>query len=115
MDLIAYNEYLTFEKFLLFEGKSRHPQWKKVRDYWLLNNPNCAACGTIENCCPHHIKPYWKFPELELDEKNLITLCNKNNCHFYLGHLLNWRAWNENIIQDAFYISNRIKNKVIYD
>lgn len=39
----------------------------------------CQICGTKENLCVHHIKPYAKYPKLATNVNNGITLCKK--CH----------------------------------
>jgi hypothetical protein len=53
----------------------------------------------------HHIKPFHLHPELELEPKNLITLCeNKSdgvNCHLLFGHLGSFRSFNVRVISDA--------------
>lgn len=78
----------------------RSPSWRKVRAEYLKNNPECAACGRTEDLEVHHIIPYHKNPDLELETSNLITLCGKY-CHFVFGHFMNWKSWNENVIKDA--------------
>ena len=40
--------------------------------------------------------------ELELDERNLITLCEAGeNHHFVVGHLGDWRSYNPEVRGDA--------------
>ena len=43
------------------------------------DNYTCQICGTTENLCVHHIKPYAKYPKLATTVSNGITLCKK--CH----------------------------------
>lgn len=78
---------------------ARASQWKKEKDAWLIDNGWCRACGTNKFLTVHHKKPYWKWPELELDKSNFITLCETptHNCHFIFGHLLNWKSWNDEV------------------
>ncbi len=78
----------------------RSSQWRKVRAEHIKNNPTCAACGREEGLEVHHIVPYHIAPEKELDPTNLITLCGKY-CHFVFGHFMDWKSWNENVIQDC--------------
>jgi 5-methylcytosine-specific restriction endonuclease McrA len=40
---------------------------------------NCRACHCKENLTVHHLKRKSRYPELEFDPNNLITLCRK--CH----------------------------------
>lgn len=70
----------------------RSSKWSTVRNQFVAAHPVCEACGTSENLNVHHIKPFHNHPELELDLKNLITLCSgsyangRYNCHFKIGH-----------------------------
>ncbi|NBW12214.1 MAG: hypothetical protein EBR82_29705 [Caulobacteraceae bacterium] len=38
----------------------------------------------------HHIHPYHKRPELELDDGNLITMCR--DCHLSVAHAYDWKS-----------------------
>lgn len=78
----------------------RSHKWKKVRKEHLIHNPNCAACGRTDNLEVHHIEPYHINPDRELDPTNLITLCD-NYCHFVFGHLMDYKSWNKNIVEDC--------------
>lgn len=86
--------------FKFLDNFGRSASWKTVRDTYLKNNPYCAACGRKDNLEVHHIIPYQIDPSKELDPNNLITLCGKY-CHFVFGHFMNWKSWNENVIQDS--------------
>ncbi len=83
--------------------KLRSPRWDEVRKIHLRKFPTCAACGCVTNLQVHHIKPFHLYPELELDEMNLITLCETKTfkCHFKIGHLSNWKKENPNVVMDA--------------
>lgn len=76
----------------------RSSEWGGVRDAFLEQHPKCACCEGTKNLRVHHIQPFHLFPELELTESNLITLCEDKrygiNCHLLLGHLGNWSRWN---------------------
>jgi 5-methylcytosine-specific restriction protein A len=83
--------------------KRRSPHWKGVRSKYLRANPTCSACDGVDRLEVHHIIPFHVFPELELDETNLITLCESrdSNCHLRVGHLGSWRKWNADVRADA--------------
>lgn len=51
----------------------------------------CEACGTRREIEVHHIRPVHLFPELELDARNLLTLCATH--HRELGHGGDCWAW----------------------
>jgi hypothetical protein len=83
----------------------RSPLWSKTRKEHLKNNPRCAVCEGDIKINVHHIKPYHLHPELELNQDNLITLCecysHGINCHLLIGHLGNFKNCNPNVIEDA--------------
>jgi hypothetical protein len=48
------------------------------------------------------MKPFHLHPELELDPKNLITLCmSRKECHLQIGHGDDFKAYNPNVETDA--------------
>ncbi len=96
----------TFQALTVRSGK-----WRTVRRTHLEKNPACAACGTTKQLIVHHCKPVYLNPERELDFENLITLCEKNNCHFAFGHFYNWNSFNENVREDAANWLLKIKNR----
>jgi len=80
----------------------RSSHWPTVEKHFREGHSTCAACGSKKRLNVHHIRPFHMFPELELDPTNLITLCmSTTECHFRLGHLSNWHAYNGNIREDA--------------
>jgi len=82
--------------------KRRSSNWSEVRDKFLSLNPRCAACGGTEKLQVHHIVPFHVNETLELDEKNLITLCmGKDECHLSIGHGDLWRCYNPYVKEDA--------------
>ncbi|SRR6266566_6559488 len=95
----------------------RSPHWPAVRETHLKREPNCTACGGKDNIEVHHIHPFHLWPELELVETNLITLCEhpSHNCHFIFGHLLSWLSYNLTVQFDAaaylLKLSHRPKGK----
>lgn len=92
-------------KKLKEQGKKRSGSWPRVRRDFLKKNPRCVVCGGNKKLEAHHILPFHSHPELELDENNLITLCeNKKEgifCHLFVGHLGSFRSYNVQVIQDA--------------
>lgn len=93
--------------------EARSSQWPKVRAEHLKRFPTCAACGTRENLNVHHIDPVHRNPALELDSRNLVTLCESpaRNCHLCFGHLLNWKSWNVMVRVDAEWFLRKIRNR----
>lgn len=98
-----------------FTGRSG--LWKHVRDEHIRREPACAACGRTKNLEVHHIRPYSKYPELELDDGidgtgrdgNLITLC-ADPCHLVFGHLLHFGSrHNLSVREDADRYLSRIR------
>ncbi len=86
-------------------GGLRSSQWPKARKEFLMKNPNCAVCnGTVKNEI-HHVLPFAKFPNLELEPRNFITLCESKKkgvtCHQFFGHLGNYKDYNLDVREDA--------------
>lgn len=88
----------------------RSPKWSSVRKQHLLKQPQCQACGKTHKLEVHHIIPVHLDPSKELDLDNLITLCD-NNCHLTFGHLMDYKSWNKDVIQDVANFYNKVKNK----
>lgn len=86
----------------------RSGAWRHVRQKHLEREPVCAACGRDDDLEVHHIKPYHKHPELELDDGNLITLC-ADPCHLVHGHLLSWKRANPLVREDAARYRERMR------
>lgn len=93
-----------------FRYGARSSQWPKVRAEHIKNNPNCAACGRSKKVEVHHIQPYHLRPDLELSFDNLITLCD-DPCHFVFGHLMNYKSWNINVVQDCKIYFEKIRQR----
>lgn len=97
--------------FALFGGVPRSPQWPKVRNDFIKKNPKCAVCGGTKDLNVHHKKPYHLHPELELDETNLITLCNYSVHHLWFGHLGNFQSYNVDVETDSATMLTKITNR----
>jgi 5-methylcytosine-specific restriction enzyme A len=96
-------------------GAMRSPKWEGVRKKFLAKNPVCAACGETKSLEVHHIKPFHLHPEFELDETNLITLCevasNGVVCHMNVGHNGDYKSWNVDVVVDAKRMLYRVQNR----
>jgi 5-methylcytosine-specific restriction endonuclease McrA len=88
---------------------TRNAKWPKVRKLFLKLNARCAVCGGRKRLEAHHVKPFQWYPELELDESNLITLCAAH--HLLLGHLGHWTSYNERIVEDAAAWAEKIRER----
>ncbi len=86
---------------MIFLGVPRSPHWDACRHDHLRIEPACAITGIDDpkRLNVHHIEPYYKAPEKELDQSNLITLAEKPwNIHYLIGHGgLSWLDWNPHI------------------
>jgi 5-methylcytosine-specific restriction protein A len=102
--------------FRFFNNFGRSSQWKRVRANHLIKFPYCAACGRQDDLEVHHIIPYQVDASKELDPDNLITLCGKY-CHFIFGHLMDWKSWNPNILEDSknYIMAKENKPQLIKD
>jgi 5-methylcytosine-specific restriction protein A len=86
----------------------RSGRWPTVRAEHLRREPCCAACGRDKGVEVHHIQPYSRRPDLELDPDNLISLC-RDPCHFVFGHMLHWSRCNPHVRDDAYRYRCRLK------
>jgi 5-methylcytosine-specific restriction protein A len=109
-------------KHLIDAAQGKHPfkatrsgHWPAVRKQHLELHPACEMCGGSEKLEVHHIRPFHLHPDLELDPKNLVTLCEAKrsgaNCHLLFGHLGNFRSWNVEVIKNAREWAEKIKNR----
>ena len=87
---------LRFEPAL---GLRRSGKWPAVRAAHLKREPCCQLCGTTDNVEVHHIQPVHLFPELELGESNMLSLCRPH--HFLFGHYLLWSSYNPQCREDC--------------
>jgi 5-methylcytosine-specific restriction protein A len=93
-------------------GARRSPKWPALRRHF-LKGKRCAVCGGTKKLEAHHIVPFHVEPRLELDERNLIPLCEGNgvNCHLLFGHLGDFRCTNKNVCTDATVWAVRISER----
>ncbi len=113
---------LTIISHLIGVAQGKHPMsakrsdhWPKVRAEHLKTEPVCVVCGGSEHLEVHHIHPFHLHPELELNQNNLVTLCEAGhggvNCHLHYGHLGNFKSFNVDVVADAAEWSAKIKNR----
>ena len=84
-------------------GVPRSTKWPAVRRR-ILKGAQCAACGSRQKLRAHHVISVSEAPERELDETNIIVLCESNldhNCHLTIGHNGEWQTTNPNAREDA--------------
>lgn len=96
-------------------GTSRSGQWPTVRKKHLTEHPRCEVCGGTTKLEVHHVRPFHLHPDLELDQGNLITLCEANhggaNCHLLFGHLGNFKSFNVDVHEDAAHWAEKIASR----
>lgn len=86
-------------------GKKRSQEWPKARKAYLKIHPKCFVCLGTDKLNVHHKQPFHLNPELELDPKNFITLCETKkkgiNCHLAFGHLGSFKSFNKDVVEDT--------------
>lgn len=103
------NHPLYIEDRSLITSKNRqdprYKKWRKSvfkRDYW-----TCVCCGYKgDNINAHHLKSFNRFPELQFEISNGITLCI--NCHKEFHNLYGTRKFTS----DDFYEFLKEKKEV---
>ena len=82
----------------------RSPKWDEVEKAFRAKNPKCVACGEGEKLNVHHMYPFHYVvlcgrPDLELDPRNLLTLCTREDLehHLLLGHLDDYESYNPQV------------------
>ena len=93
---------------------SRSPEWPRVQKEHLKMEPHCACCkpgtNTSASLQVHHKFPFHYCvalgrPDLELDQRNLITLCETSkkgpadDHHLLVGHLGDFKSSNLGVDQ----------------
>jgi hypothetical protein len=93
-------------------GRGRSPHWPAVEKAFRKIHPQCVAClvKSVAHVQIHHRFPFHYCvalgrPDLELDPRNLITLCEWKspapNHHLLIGHLDNFQSSNLAVAEDA--------------
>lgn len=85
-------------------GIERSPKWPATQEAYRKAHPYCAACGSAEKIQIHHVYPFHEVvavgrPDLELDWRNLISLCENPgmDCHLKVGHLGFFQSYNPSV------------------
>lgn len=103
---------ISWLKSTFYRYADRSGSWPKIRKQHIEKYPYCAACGRSSKLEVHHIEPVHLKPEKELDPDNLITLCD-SPCHIVFGHLMNYKSWNPDVVNDCSKYLDKIKNRPI--
>ena len=82
---------------------------RAMKEYASLH-PNCAFCGRSKDVDVHHKVPVSYAPELAADQSNMITLCRKPQCHLVVGHLGNFKNYNERVAEVCDMMNNDINS-----
>ncbi len=97
-------------------GIRRSPNWPAKEKAFRKANPTCACCGRsypkAKGIQVHHRRPFHDCilagrPDLELDDRNLISLCENEagietlDCHISCGHLADFKSYNPTVTEDA--------------
>lgn len=96
------------------QGHERSGKWAKVRRDFLKKNPRCVICNGTKKLEVHHVIPFSHDSTLELNEENLIVLCEEKPhfCHLNIGHLGNFHYYNPNILEDSKMLNEKIQNRL---
>ena len=96
-------------------ASKRSSHWSTVRKTFLGSNPKCAVCNGTTKLEVHHKVPFHLKPELELDQNNLIILCESDhngiNCHLAFGHLGNFKSLNPDVVIDTTLWNDKISKR----
>jgi hypothetical protein len=94
----------------------RSPHWPAVERAFKAAHPVCECCGKglpdgisiqVHHCIPFDYCVQLGRPDLELDPRNLVALCETtkghpaDNHHLLLGHANNFRAANLDVREDC--------------
>ena len=88
---------------------ARSPKWPNKRDTFIAKYRECTACGDKDELEVHHCLPHHLRPDLELVDSNLIVLCR--TCHYYFGHLKNWKSYNDSVRKDCAAFRTKIASR----
>ncbi len=79
--------------------------WDDVQNAFLKTHPTCAVCDESKQLNVHHMFPFHFVvlagrPDLELDSRNLVTLCvnHERQHHLLLGHLDDFESYNPDVL-----------------
>lgn len=93
----------------------RSAKWEALSKRIIAKHPYCAVCGntTKRELRGHHKVPVHVDPSRELDEANVVVLCQGKtvNCHLLVGHLMSWRSWNVAVDSDIARLASAIQSR----
>ena len=92
-------------------GVPRSTHWPRVEKEHLAQHQNCLVCGkgvkdgvkvNVHHGFPFHFVVAVGRPDLELDERNLHTLCveHEEEHHLLVGHLGSFESYNPYLKED---------------
>lgn len=118
-------------------GVDRSSKWNGVRKTFLKTSPYCAACKAprgwkkllhhgkaliglkpvqVHHQIPFHLCVNLGRPDLELDLRNLISLCEAGEGHhLVLGHLNDFKSYNPHILEHAKHFQGKTKAEIVAD
>lgn len=102
MDSIAH--YVQAKVHNAVEESRRPAAVTEAQHKHLKAFPECAACGSTQECQAHHITPYNTDPAKGADPNNFITLCEHMGGpehHLHCGHGGDFKHDNLNVVADA--------------
>ena len=93
----------------MFGGTPRSSEWRRVRDKFVENHPDCVVCGSRKNIQVHHVIPFCVDPSKELEVSNLATMCSR--CHLLIGHGGWFQRYNANFWHTVATMKTVVKNR----
>ena len=82
----ALEQRNSFLEKRLQKKKNKPEEIRRSKEYKIFrekilsrDNHKCTKCGSDRKLHIHHLKSIGKYPELALEESNVVTLCIK--CH----------------------------------
>ena len=85
-------------------GIERSKHWPEAEKAFRAQHPHCQSCPETGHLNVHHKYPFHyvvgcERPDLELDPRNLMTLCvdPDQEHHLLLGHLDDFESFNPNV------------------
>ena len=88
-----YNRKVSDEKRKFYSSYA----WQKLRNRKVKEHPYCERCWSkwklivTDNLQGHHIKSFKDYPELRLDEGNVVVLCRTCNLQVGDSSKVDWK------------------------
>ena len=86
------NRHVSDEKRRFYSSYA----WRKLRNRKVKEQPYCERCWNkwklivTDNLQGHHIKSFKDYPELRLDEDNVVVLCRTCNLQVGDSSMVDW-------------------------